>query len=389
MHRRIAVFGMVLVLTAGCQKPPPPLAPPKPPEVIVGKAVAQEIADFEEFTGRTEAIETVEIRARVTGYLEKILFAEGARVKQGDLLFEIDPRLLKAEVDRSAANLAQADARVTRLEDDYKRINDLPKGSVSPQEFDKVLGDLAEARAAVKSADATLKSAQLSLQYTKVTAPIGGRIGRRLLDPGNIVKADETPLTYLADLDRVFVFFDVDERTYLGISRLLLARGEAELEQLREMPVWMGLVDEPGFPREGRINFVDSRVDPNTGSVWVRAVFDNSQRLLTPGLFVRVRVRVGEPHKAVLVPERALTTDQGQKFVYVLNDKDEAVYRPIEVGAQHGQLREIKKGIEAGERVIVSGLQRVRPGVKVEPKEDEKLSAAQVPGSGKDKKGGE
>jgi RND family efflux transporter MFP subunit len=380
--RRAALFG-VLLIAAGCQKPPAALAPPKPPEVIIAKAVSQDVSDFEEFTGRTEAVETVEIRAHVTGYLERAPFSEGARVKKGDLLFEIDPRMFKADVDRGAANLAQAEARVTRLEADYKRINETPKGTISPQEFDKVLGDLLEARAAVKSADAALKSAQLSLQYTKVTAPISGRIGRRLLDPGNMVKADETALTYLADLDRIYVFFDVDERTYLSVSRQLIARGESELEQIREMPLWMGLVDESGFPREGRINFVDSRVDPNTGSVWVRGVFDNSKGLLTAGLFVRVRVRVSDPHKAVLVPERALTTDQGQKFIYVLNDKDEAVYRTIEIGAQHGQLREIKKGVEPGERVIVKGLQRVRAGIKVEPKEEDKPAAPSAPGNGK------
>jgi RND family efflux transporter MFP subunit len=382
MHRRIALYGM-LIIAAGCQKTPTALAPPKPPEVIIAKAVAQDVSDFEEFTGRTEAVETVEIRAHVTGYLERVPFSEGARVKKGDLLFEIDPRLLKAEADRSAANLAQAEARVTRLEADFKRMNETPKGTLSGQEFDKVLGDLLEARAAVKSADAAHKSAQLSLQYTKVIAPINGRIGRRLLDPGNIVKADETALTYLADLDRIYVFFDVDERTYLTLSRQLIARGTAELDQIREMPVWMGLVDETGYPREGRINFVDSRVDPNTGSVWVRGIFDNSKGLLTAGLFVRVRVRVSDPHTAVLVPEPALTTDQGQKFIYVLNDKDEAIYRSIEVGAQHGQLREIRRGIEAGERVIVKGLQRVRPGVKVEPKEDDKPVAASAPGKDK------
>src|SRR5262249_29257868 len=163
---------------------------------------------------------------------------------------------------------------------------------------------------------------------------------------------------------------EVDERTYLRLYRFFMGKGITTIAHAREIPVRMGLADEEGFPHEGKINFVDNHIDPNTGSVWVRGVFPNPGRLLTPGLFVRVRLPVGEPHKALLIPERALATDQGQKFVYVLNDKDEAIYRRVQVGAQHGQLRVVEKGVEPDERVIVSGLQRVRPGAKVEPKEE-------------------
>lgn len=376
------VFGVGVMGLVGCQPPPPPLAPPKPPEVVVTPAVMQQVVDFEEFTGRIEAFQAVEVRARVTGYLQSVHFQEGDTVQKNQLLFKIDPALLQAEVDRSQANLEQAVARVRRLEADRKRIDSLPAGTVSPQEVDRIMGDLAEAAAAVKSAQAALNAARVNLGYTEVLAPIHGRIGRRLVDPGNIVKADDTVLAYIADLDKVYVYFDVDERTYLHLARFLESRGQANLAAIREMPIWMGLVDETGFPRKGKLNFVDTRVDPNTGSVWVRGEFDNNDRLLTPGLFVRLRIRMGEPHPAVLIPERALSTDQGQKFVYVVEEvrnetgsdlatrKFRARYRVVELGGKHGPLVEIRKGLAPGERVIVSGLQRVRPGADVDVREE-------------------
>lgn len=383
MRRVVATVGMLVVLVGpGCQPPPPALAPARPPEVVVSAAVRQEVADWEEFTGRTEAVQTVELRARVTGYLQSLHFNEGENVRKGQVLFRIDPVLLQAEVDRSVGNLEQAIARVKRLESDRKRIMSLPAGTVSPQEVDRIVGDLAEAEAAVRSAEAALNAARANLRYAEVTAPIGGRIGRRLVDAGNIVKADDTVLTYIADLEKIYVYFDVDERTYLKLARYLEARGLAQLESIREMPVWMGLVDESGFPRRGKLDFVDHRVDPNTGSVWVRGEFANPGRLLAPGLFVRLRIRIGDPRPAVLIPERALSTDQGQKFVYVVEggsggaveekpgSRGIARYRAVELGSRHGAMVEVKKGLSVGERVIVSGLQRVRPGAEVEVREE-------------------
>jgi RND family efflux transporter MFP subunit len=243
--------------------------------------------------------------------------------------------------------------------------------SIGQEEYEKITGDLAEAQSAVKASVAARDMAKLNLDYSRVTAPIDGRIGRRLIDPGNMVKADETALTYIAKLDPMYAYFDVDERSYLRLYRFFTAQGITTLDQLRQIPVAMGLSDEEGFPHQGKVNFVDNHIDPNTGSVWVRGIFPNPGKFLTPGLFVRVRLPVGDPHRAVLVPERALGTDQGQKYVYVLSDKNEATYRRLQVGAQHGQLRVVEKGIEPGERLIVSGLQRVRPGVKVEPKEEQ------------------
>jgi RND family efflux transporter MFP subunit len=358
-------------LAVGCNQAAPPPPPPKAPEVIVARAVSEPVTDFEEFTGRTEAIETVEVKSHYTGYLEKVLFEEGADVKKGQVLFEIDPRLADAAVKKAEADVANAKAHAERLETDFQRISKLPKESVSTSEYDKTVGDLSEARAAVKSADAALKSAEVTLSYTKVYSPINGRISRRMVDPGNTVKADETSLTWIVNDDPMYVYFDVDERTFRELQKrsYILVDGKKKPVKL---PVYLGLADEESWPHKGYVDFVDNRVDPNTGSVWLRGVFPNADRSLTPGFFARVNLPIGDPHPALLIPEQALGTDQGQKFVYVLNDANEAKYRKIKVGAQHGQRREVLKGVESGERVIVSGLQRVRPDAKVEPKEETK-----------------
>ncbi len=345
---------------AGCDVAAPPPPPPKPPDVVVSRALEREVIDFEEFQGKTEAIETVEVRARVSGYLDKVHFEEGSDLRKGDLLFTIDPRPLQAELERAEANLAQAEAHHKRLEADYERARSLlAKGSTSREEFDKVVGDRSEAAGAIKSARAAQSIAQLNLDYSRVTSPISGRISRRKIDPGNMVKADETALTYVANLDPMYVLFDVDEDNYLRIYRILVAK-EITLAQVKEIPVDMGLRDEKGFPHRGKVNFVDNSIDALSGSVWVRGVFANPKKLLVPGLFARVRLPVGDPHRAVLIPEQALATDQGQKFVWVVDDQKHATYRRVDLGALHGSLRVVEKGVRPGEQIIVSGLQRVR-----------------------------
>jgi RND family efflux transporter MFP subunit len=424
MYRRhlLPLLFAFAVTTAGCNSAVPPAITPKPPEVVVARAVEEEVTDFEEFQGKTEAEKAVDIRAHVSGYLDRFNFRDGAEVRANDVLFQIDPRPFEAELARTEANVAQADAHLSRLESDYTRAQQLlPKNGISREDYDKAVGDLAEGRASLKAARAARDMAQLNLTYSRVTAPIGGRISRRFVDPGNMVKADDTILTRIVSLDWMYAYFDIDERTHLRIQRFL-EKERARLEQQKfsfglshfilqtlgagarapggvpigslvqplaacgvmhsevfdpRVPVTMGLQDEEGFPRQGYVDFVDNRVDPDSGSVWLRGVFPNADRLLTPGLYVRVRLPVGEAHRAVLIPERGLATDQGEKFVWVVHDVHDVVvpdadgkervekhgsasYRKVRLGAQHGTQRVVEQGIAEGELVIVSGMQRVR-----------------------------
>ncbi len=357
------------------------MPPPPPPEVVPAAAVEQEVTDYDIFFGKTQAEKEVDVRARVSGYLDKINFTEGAEVHAKDVLFEIDPRPFQAELERADANVGQAEAHVKRLEYDYSRAQRLlAMNSMSREDYDKVAGDLAEARASLKASQAALSTARLNREWCRVTAPVSGRISRRFVDPGNMVMADQTSLTRIESLDPIYAYFDVDERTYLRIKKFLEGR-EAAGSLLKRVPVSMGLSDGDDFPFEGTVDFVDNRVDPDSGSVWMRGTFPNPKRQITPGVFARVRLPTGLPHKAVLIPEEALGTDQGQKFVYVLTDKNEAEYRKLEVGAQHGALREVKKGVQPGERVIRTGLQRVRPGAPVTVKDEAKPAGAAKAGA--------
>lgn len=326
-----------------------------------------EITDFEDFTGRTEAVRTIDIRARVTGYLAKRHFREGSEVEEGDLLFEIDPRPYQAEVARAEANLHQAEAHLRRLERDYNRsVNLAATKALSPQEFDKVVGDRDEGAAALDVAKAQLQTARLNLSFCQVSAPIKGRMSRGAIDPGNMVKADDTLLSTIVSQDPIYAYFDVDERTMLRLQRWAQ---EGKINgDLSDVEVTMALADEDGYPHQGKINFEDNRVDANTGTLRVRGVFRNADRLLSPGLFVRVRLPVGQAYQAVLVAEQAVGTDQGRKFVYVVDKDNKANYRPVKLGRAYNGQRVVIKGLSTEDRVVVNGLQRVRPGAEVVPK---------------------
>jgi RND family efflux transporter MFP subunit len=359
-HRILVLILLVSAAATGCNNSAPPPPPMKPPDVVVSRAVAREVTDYEEFQGKTEAEKTVDVRAHVSGYLDRYNFKDGAEVRQNDVLFEIDPRPFNTELERSRAMTSLADTHVKRLEYDFQRAEALwAKNSISREDYDKAYGDLNEARSTYKAALAAQNTAQLNVTYSRVTAPISGRISRRFVDPGNMVKADDTILTRIVSLDPMYAYFDIDERTYLRIQRFHQRNGTSAGGQ-QQTPVEMGLSDEKGFPNKGQVDFTDNRVDPDSGSVWLRGVFPNPKKLLTGGLFVRVRLPVGERHPAVLIPEQSLATDQGQKFAWVVDDENHATYRPIQLGAQHGTLRVVEKGMSAGERVIISGLQRVR-----------------------------
>lgn len=364
MKKLLTLLCIVLI---GCERKAEPAAAPPPPEVQVSVPVERDVTDYEDFTGRTEAVASVEVRARATGYLDKANFKDGSIVTKGDVLFEIDPRPYESDMRRAEASVAQAKARMVRLESEFERAKGLlPSKVISKEEYDRISSDRSEAEANFALASANKTTASLHLGYTKVKAPISGLISRRLKDPGNLVKQDDTVLTTIVALDPMYATFEVDERTLLRLRRLVKQGAIPAIES--EVPFRLGLADEDDFPQEGKINFVDNQVDAGTGTLRLRGVFPNPNQLYSPGLFVRIRLQIGAPHKVVLIADRALGTDQGQKYIYVINDKNEAVYRAVKLGPLHDGLRVIEQGLKPGERIVVTGLQRVRPGTKVDPK---------------------
>lgn len=375
LRRSATLLGTLLVglgfaFATGCNrlnKQPPATAPAM---VTVSTPIEREVTDFADFTGRTAAIESVEVRARVNGYLEKVNFTEGALVHKGDVLFEIDPRPYQAQVDIATGQIAAADAMVQRTQADDARAKALRAtnpGAISQQDLDQYQAAADQASANADTARATLKKNQLDLDFTKVVSPIDGRVSRYFVTRGNLVMQDQTLLTTIVSVDPIYAYFDVDESTVLHV-RELIRTGKMQSAREVSVPAWLSVANDEGFSHEGTINFIDNQIDPKTGTLRVRGVFPNKDETLSPGFFVRVRVRIGVPHEAILVSERAIQADQGQKIVYVVNDKEEVVYRPIRVGARHGSLIEVVDGLKVDERIIVNGLQRVRPGATVEPK---------------------
>jgi RND family efflux transporter MFP subunit len=378
------LFCVVLILLAyatsfGCKGTPPAVVSAPPPAVSVASPLEREVTDYDEYTGRLAAVEEVEVRARVRGYLVKVNFTEGAEVKQGDVLFEIDPRPFQAELDAAKGQVAQWEAKLTRAEADVARNERLlPKGAASQKDLDTAIADRGEARAAIQSARAQVERAALDLEFTKVTAPINGRVSRAHVTKGNLVNAgggEATLLTTIVAINPIYVYFDVDERALLQYQQAAReqAGGNDRPANVREakIPVQLGLANEEGFPYAGVIDFADNKVDPTTGTIRVRGVFANANRVFTPGLFARVRVPVGDKYQAVLVPDRAIGTDQGQKYLLAVNDKNVVEYRAVKLGRLHDGLRVIQEGVKPSEVVIVNGIQRARPGLTVTPERTE------------------
>lgn len=371
-----------VALSLGCTRPPPPVAPPVPPVVRVATPSVRDVVEYQDFTGRAKASDTADLKARVTGYLTAIHVKDGDRVTAGQPLFDIDPGLYATELARAEAAVKQAEATVSRLTKDVLRVRSLP--SASQSERDLAEGSLDEAKAAAEVARRQADQARKSVEYTRIVAPKAGRIGRHLVDVGSLVKADDTLLATIVVADPAWVFFDVDDRTMLRLNRLIAA-GRLNLSADGNTEVKVGLPDEDGYsatPIVGKVRFIDTQVNAGTGTITLRADVDNPAGLLTPGLFVRVRLPVGEPKRSVLVPEEAIGTDQDKKVVYVLTANDEAVYRQVKVGQADGADRVVEpvterdeatgslrvrpdSGVQPTDRVIVEGLQRVRKGVKV------------------------
>ncbi len=376
--RRIAVFMLVSgVMGLGCSgAPEAPVEVPKPPEVTISQVVERSVVEYEEFTGRLDAEESVEVRARVNGYLNEVHFSDGQEVKAGTLLFEIDPRTFEAAVKNAEGQKAQWLAKQDKARADVARYEGLvPTGAASAQDLDKARAELGEAIAAIQSAEAMIERAKLDLEFSKIVAPIDGQIGEALITKGNLIQpgtGSDALLTTIVSLDPIYAYFDVDERTLQRFRERHRAAGVegAALPNVAQLkiPVLLGLASEEGFPHTGVIDFADNRVDPATGTVRVRGAFDNAKRQFKPGFFARVRIPVSDSYKALLVSELAIGTDQGQKYVLVVNDQSTVERRFVKPGPlQDDGLRVISDGLKSGESVVVNGLQRARPGKPVTP----------------------
>jgi RND family efflux transporter MFP subunit len=354
---------------AGCARAPAQGPPLPPSRVTVSYPLEQNVTDFVEFTGQTAAVKSVEVRARVWGFLESVNFTEGSVVKVGDLLFQIDPRPYKALVDQAKGKIAQDQAQLKHNAATYRRYEKLRKqGAATDEDIDRSLADRDGIIATLQSDTADLEAKQLDLNYTTIRSPITGRASRYEVTEGNVVQSGQnggTLLTTIVSIDPMYVYFDIDERTLLQVRRLVQRR---EMKDVQEsaFPIVVGLADEDSFPHAGIVNFLDNRVDPGTGTLRIRGVFTNHEGLLSPGLFVRCHLPLGDAHHSILVAEQALSSDQGQKFVYVVNESNEVSYRAVQAGRLYDGLRVIESGVSKGEKVIVTGLQRVRPGSKVE-----------------------
>ncbi|MGB7160940.1 MAG: efflux RND transporter periplasmic adaptor subunit [Tepidisphaeraceae bacterium] len=377
---------VMLIAAGGCKKPQAAAAPP-PPAVTVARPIEREVIEWDEYTGRLEPTEMVEVRARVSGFIDKADFEEGAMVKAGQLLFVIDSRPFEAELAQARAEVQRAQAQRDYAANDFKRLEGLrPTGGASELEVENARQKMLEAEASIAAAKAQEQIAALDVEWTKVTAPISGRISRKIVTPGNLINGgggasasgNATLLTTIASLDPIYAYMDVDEQSVLKYQRLSQEKKRISARDM-QIPIFMGLSSEEGFPHEGVVDFVDNRIDPDTGTLRGRGVFANPfPHYLTPGLFARLRIPGSGRYVALLIPDLAIGTDQDQRFLLVVKDDGTVERRAVRLGAQFGRFRAIEEGVTADDRVIINGLQRARPGEKVTAQEAP-LNADEVP----------
>jgi RND family efflux transporter MFP subunit len=364
---------LLALLAAACGEQTPP-APP-PPAVTVATVREREVQEWDEFTGRIEATDNIEIRPRVSGYIQEVRFTEGKDVKKGDVLFVIDQRPYRAEVKRAEAELAQARTQVELWRSDVQRATSLLESrAISQEEYDTRVATMRGGEASIQAAQAALDLAKLNLDFTEVTSPIDGRAGQALVRTGNLVSASETLLTTVVAIDPVYVYFEGDENIYLKYDSLARMGTRPSSRDVRN-PIRMGLANEQGYPHVGYMDFVDNQLNPETGTIRGRAVFENKDRRFTPGLFARLQLLGSGTYRATLMPDSAVGTDQDRKFALVVTPDNHVEYRSITLGPMIEGLRVVKQGLKDGEKIVVSGLQRVRPGMTVAPTEVE-LAAA-------------
>jgi multidrug efflux system membrane fusion protein len=376
-------FGLAAVgAMAGCGQHPAEVAPPQPPVAPISQPVQRDVTDYVDFTGRTDAVNAVNIVPRVTGYLTKMPFKEGSFVNKGELLFEVDTRPYKAQLDQAEGQvkLYEAQLELAKVTLDRDLVIAKTPGAISLQQLDVDRANVKEAEASVKAAKASLEVYKLNLAFCSVTSPIDGQVARYFLTLGNLVNQDQTLLTTVVSLDPMYAYFDMDETTLVQI-RQAVAAGKIKPAQSGSFPVLMGVQGEDGFPHQGTIDFLNNQVNSATGSIAVRGVFPNPPlspqprfpgdkehiRLLSPGMFVRIHLPIGAPHPALLVIDRAIASDQGLKYLYVINDQNKAEYRRVTTGAlQSDGLRVITDGLKPGEWVAVGALQQIRPNMPVQ-----------------------
>lgn len=364
----IAALAISAVTLTGCgRNAAAQLSAAPPPQVSVAQVVSRQVTQFDEFTGRFEAVERVEIRPRVSGYISSVNFAEGREVKKGDVLFVIDPRPYDADYKHAKAQLDQARSQSILAKSERDRATKLLQShAISQEEYDTRAAGTVQADANVEAAQAALDTAALNLTFTRVTAPISGRISRALVTTGNLVATGQTLLTTLVSLDPIYVRFDGDEQAYLRYTKLAREGSRASSRDAGNL-VMVGLADEPGYPHEGVMVFVDNELDPTTGTIRGRARLDNHDRAFTPGLFARVKLMGSGQYNALLINDSAIGTDQNLKYVLVVGAGNKVEYRPVKLGPIIDGLRVVTDGLAAGETIIVSGLQRVRPGSAITP----------------------
>ena len=372
MPKHLIFLVIFSTASAGCE-PATPVKVARNPKVVVNRPITQTVMDYQDFTGRLDAVKSVEIRSRVSGYVIEAPFKEGDIVEEGAVLYQIDERPYKAELNQAEANLKVAVADQRLHEKNLERAQQLLQTkAVSREEFETMFAANEKARASVGAMEAMRDRAKLYIDYTRVIAPMTGRVSRRFVDQGNLILADNTVLTMIVAESPIFAYFDIDERSYL---ELLASSGKANSQELLGSPVMMSLANEADFTRVGKVDFIDNRIAPTTGTVRIRGVFDNPKLMLKAGLFVRIRLPIGNPYPATLIPDEAIQSDQERKFIWVVNAKNEVEYRSVTLGQAIRDWRVIrpapkgkegKEGVTEGEAVIVGGVQRVRKGLPVD-----------------------
>jgi multidrug efflux system membrane fusion protein len=365
---------ILIVMAASCEPAAPPAAETPPPPVSVSKPVVRQITDFDDYEGRIGAGKTVEIRARVRGHLLKVHFQDGAIVKEGDLLYEIDPRPAKATLGGAKAQEKAAQASLQFAKSEYNRTRSLlASGASNREELETWAAKQAVANGDVLKAKAAVEQAQLDLDFCQVTAPIAGKMSRTQVDEGNLINAGggETLLTTLVTIDPIYVYFNVDERSLLRYRERYRKNAKADEPEppLKDLhiPVYVALEGETDYPHKGEIDFAENRVNPSTGTIQARGILSNTKRIFDDGMRARVRIPIGNPYQALMVTERAIANDQGRKFVFVVNEENTVQRRDIELGRLADGLQVIQQGLQPDAWVVVNGIQRVREGMKVEP----------------------